>query len=115
MFEKIKVGTHELELAANAATPIRYASVFHEDPMKIFNEIQKTDDAEGSASGLIMRLCFIMAKQAERKDLSRVSEEDYLAWLEDFEVMDFVNAANDIMAVYLGNKTMFSDSKKKDE
>lgn len=115
MYAKINIGAKEVELAANAATPIRYASVFHEDPMKMFNEIQKTDDAEGSASGLIMRLCFIMAMQAKRKDLSRVSEEDYITWLEDFEVMDFVDAANDIMAVYLGNKNMFSDPKKKDE
>lgn len=114
MFEKIKIGTHEVELAANAATPIRYASVFHEDPMKMFNEVQK-NGADADASGLIMRLCFVMAMQAKRKDLSRVSEEDYITWLEDFEVMDFVDAANDIMAVYLGNKNMFSDPKKKDE
>ena len=114
MVKTVLIGIKEVELAANAATPIRYASFFHEDPMKMFNEVQK-NGADADASGLIMRLCFVMAMQAKRRDLSRMSEEDYLTWLEDFEIMDFVDAANDIMAVYLGNKNMFSDLKKKDE
>lgn len=113
MIKDVKIGDQTVAMAANAATPIRFATVFHADPMRGLSELQKGGNAEGDATNLIMKLGYIMAMTAERKDFAKLSEEDYIEWLEQFELMDFIAAANDIIAVYLGNKEMLSSSKKK--
>ena len=113
MIKDVTIGDQTVAMAANAATPIRFASVFHADPMRGLGELQKGGNAEGEATNLIMKLGFIMAMTAERRNFGILSEDDYISWLEGFELMDFIKAANEIIAVYLGNKEMLSESKKK--
>ena len=113
MIKDVTIGDQTVAMAANAATPIRFASVFHEDPMKGMAELQQGGNAEGDATNLIMKLGFIMAMQAEHRDLAKMGTDDFVSWLERFELMDFVNAANEIIAVYIGNKDLLSESKKK--
>ena len=113
MIKDVKIGDQTVAMAANAATPIRFASVFHEDPMKGMTALQNGGNAEGDATSLIMRLGFIMAMTAAHRDFSKLKEDDYITWLEQFELMDFITAANDIIAVYLGNQELLSESKKK--
>lgn len=114
MIKDVKIGDQTVAMAANAATPIRFATVFHEDPMRGLDELQKGGEADaGRATSLIMKLGYVMAMTAEKKDLTKLSEDDFVEWLEGFELQDFMEATNDIVAVYLGNKKMLSSSKKK--
>ena len=42
-----------------------------------------------------------MAKQAEKTDMNKLNKDDFLAWLEDFGSMAFINAAEEIINVYM--------------
>ena len=98
MYKKITVDGKEMELAANAATPFRYKQVFHKDLLSIFSNEEK---AETQGVEAITELAYIMAKQAEKADMNRLTYEEFIEWLEGFEPMAFVESAEDILNVYV--------------
>ena len=100
MFAKLTIGEKEVELSANAATPFRFKQVFHKDIFAVFGNEQK---AEQEGFETIAELAYIMAKSAEKADMSKLNEEDFIGWLEGYEPMDFANAAEDILNAYMGN------------
>jgi len=104
MLQTVKVGEKELNLLANAATPIRYKMVFGEDIMVAFNQINGKKRDEGEILDISSQLAFIMNKQAtcDREALKGLTKEVYIEWLEDFGPMDFVNASTEIFNTYLG-------------
>lgn len=117
MTNTITVGGKELNLLANAATPIRYKMVFKEDLMVLFNQINSDKRDQGEVLGIVSQLAYIMNKQAECKDrieLSNLSYNGYIEWLEDFGAMDFANAAEAIINTYLGTTGTTSKAKKED-
>lgn len=113
MLKTVKIGEKEINLLANAATPIRYKMVFGEDIMVAFNQINGKKRDEGEILDISSQLAFIMSKQAtcNREELKGLTKEAYVEWLEDFGSMDFVNASKDIFDTYLGTTGTTSKSK----
>ena len=97
MFKEVVIDGKEVGLTANAATPFRYRQVFQKDLLQILGNEEKAD-TEGVAA--VTELAFIMAKQAEKADMTKVNYDMFLEWLEDFSAMAFINAAEDILSVY---------------
>ena len=98
MYGKVMIGQHEVEMVSNAATPYRYTQIFKDDFM---SEIT-TDLTDAKATNVFMRLGYVMACQAEKKDMTKCTEDTWAAWLEQFEFQDMVNALADISAIYAG-------------
>lgn len=98
MFKKLTIDGREIEFAANAATPFRYKQVFQKDLLQILGNEEK---AENEGVEAVTQLAFIMAKQAEKADMGKLTTDEFLAWLEDFSAMAFVENAEDILNVYM--------------
>ena len=114
MKKKVLIGTHEVELEANAATPIRFRNIFGEDLLTIISKGTVKGGIDLSvASQVASELVFIMAKTAERADMTTLNKESMLEWLEQFEAMDVVDATEEIFSVYFGDSLSTVESKKK--
>ena len=98
MFKKITVDGNEMEFAANAATPFRYKQVFHRDLLGILGNEK---EAETKGVEVVTELAYIMHKQAEKADMNKLTYDEFMSWLEDYSPMAFVDAAEDILAVYV--------------
>lgn len=100
MFGKVTIGKNEVGLLANAATPYYFNQIFKED---FFVKSQAVSEGnEGAAVDLFSKVGYIMASQAEKADMNKLSIEGYLKWLEDFEPMDMAIASADIALIYSG-------------
>lgn len=113
MLRTVKIGEKEINLLANAATPIRYKMVFGEDVMVAFNQINQEKRDTGEILDITSQLAFIMNRQAEcnKTELKSMTKDTYIEWLEDFDSMDFVNASEAIINAYLGTTGTTSKSK----
>lgn len=100
MFAKVEIDGKEVELVANAATPFRFKQVFHKDLLQIVGN-EKRAQEEGAE--IVMELAYIMANAAKKADMNKLNEEMFIEWLEGFSPMAFMNAAGDIMDVYMGS------------
>lgn len=98
MFKKLTIDGREIEFAANAATPFRYKQVFQKDLLQILGN---EDKAEKEGVEAVTQLAFIMAKQAEKADMAKLTFDEFLEWLEEFSAMAFVESAEDILNVYM--------------
>lgn len=88
---------NEMELSANAATPFRFKQVFHKDLMTVFANEEK---AQQEGLEVVTELAYIMNKQAQKADMTKLSFDDFIEWLEGFGPMAFVESSEDIVAVY---------------
>ena len=113
MVAKINIGNATVEMVANAATPIRYRTVFGEDIIKVLLSQEKEVDT-GMMADAASKLAYIMKLQAEKSDFRKASMDDFVTWLEDFAPMDMILAAGDIMTFYNSQTAALSTAKKKD-
>lgn len=114
MVKEISIGTKRVTLEANAATPIRYRNTFKKDLLTQISEGTRENGVDLSvASEVAPELAYIMAKSAEKADMTKLNEESWLKWLEQFEPMDVVNATEDIFSVYFGDMQTEVEGKKK--
>lgn len=109
MYEKITIGSQEVEMVANAATAYKYKQVFNEDLLVFFMEEQGQADFVYVAE----QLAFIMMKQAESNDFSHVSEDEYYTWLEQFDQFDFIRSGQQIINLFQKTQRATSKPKKK--
>ena len=74
MLRTVQVGEKDLNLLANAATPIRYKMVFGEDLMVAFNQINSEKRDTGEILDITSQLAYIMNCQAEydKKAVSQI-------------------------------------------
>ena len=98
MYKTINIGGKELEFKATAATPFRYKTVFHKDLLQTIGNEEK---AEKEGVEAVTQLAYIMNKQAEGADMSKLNEESFVDWLDGFGAMDFINSAEEIINVYM--------------
>lgn len=98
MFKTLTIDGKDVALVANAATPFRYKQVFHKDLLSILG-----NEAEAEAQGVeaVTQLAYIMNKQAEKADMNKLNEDEFIVWLEGFSAMAFINSAEDILNVYM--------------
>ena len=101
MYKKVTIDGKELEFTANAATPYRYKQVFHRDLLKILGN---EENAESEGLEAVTELAFIMTKQAERVDMGKLNYEEFITWLEGFGPMAFIDAAEEIIGVYMDSQ-----------
>ena len=98
MYKKVTIDGNELEFTANAATPFRYKQVFKSD---LFAVLGNEERAEEEGAEVVMRLAYIMHNQAQKADMNKLNEEDFINWLEGFSAMAFVDSAEDIINAYM--------------
>lgn len=113
MINKITVsGGKEVKLAANAATPFRYKQLFNKDLLRIFRDSSEDEAENVMLADICTELAFIMNRQAEGANMNALSMDDFYTWLEDYEAMDFVMGAEDIINIYLASTKTTVDAKK---
>lgn len=110
MYREITIGKESIPMKATAATPIRYRHVFKQD---VLNEFTSVGDNSALAIDTISQLAFIMAQSAAGADMSKLNEDVYVTWLEQFEPFDITNAADEIVDLYVGSTEGTSEVKKK--
>lgn len=116
MEKVIKIGTKDVTLAANAATPIRFRNIFGKDLLTIISEGTSSEGVNMNvASEVAPQLAFLMAKTAEKADMTKLNEDKLLEWLEQFEPMDVINATEQIFSVYFGDSETEVEAKKNDK
>lgn len=110
MFGRVQIGDKGVDMVANAASPYRFKQIFREDFLKRATAIG-TDELQ--SVDLFVKMGFVMAKQAEKADFTKLNEESFFAWLEEFEPQDVQLAAGAIADVYAGNTETDASPKKK--
>lgn len=110
MYKEIKVGEKQVPMLANAATPIRYKQVFGKNLLKYFMGNESQEEMAAMAG----ELAYILARAGEGADMNKLSIEDYISWLEDFEAMAFVDVdvVSKIVGLYQGNMESEATAKK---
>lgn len=117
MFAEIKLKLAEgnertVGLKAHAGIPIRYRNIFHKDLMRdITKYFADGDDALGGILDMVSQLAFVMAMSAEGKDMSILTAEDFITWVEQFSSDTFTEKSGEIISIYFGSAE--SDSKPK--
>ena len=115
MYNVVKIGGREVPMQCMASTDVYYRNIFHEDPIKLMTR----PDLDGSVKyDFMMKMGFIMAKFAElhnSADMNRLTEDDYLDWLSQFEREDYQDALGDISDTYGGQTIGEAEAKKKED
>lgn len=112
MYNVVKIGEKEIPMLAMASCDVYYRQIFHEDAIKLQS---KKDFDEGDLINFIQRMGFVMAKFAElkdRKEMAKLTEEQFLDWLDQFDRVEYLNALPDIRLTYEGQQIPASDAKK---
>lgn len=114
MQKTIKIGETEVMMRSSAATAIRYRNIFHEDILK---ELAEMDPEKMDAKVIekIQKLGYIMTRSAEHADMTKLTEDDCMEWLDQFDTIDIMQASKEILMIYLGNKISSSELKKTEE
>lgn len=122
MLKNVKIGDIEIPMMANGATEYRYRQMFGSDIMvTFFRAYQKmgekfdlsNSDPEliGEMIDIASKLGFIMSKQAEKADMARITENEFIEWLEQFESVDILMSSTDIFGVWLSQRSQTVPSK----
>lgn len=112
MYNVVKIGDKDVPMLAMASVDLYYKQIFHEDAIKLQSA---KDFDEGDLINFVEKMGFVMAKFAElknRKEMSKLNEEAFLDWLDQFERVDYMNALADIRMTYEGQSVTGSDAKK---
>ena len=111
MYNIVKIGEKAVPMLSMASVDIYYRNIFREDPIKL----QASTTDEGDIINFVYKMGFVMAKFAElkdRKEMAKLTEGDYLDWLDGFERADYLNALLDIRLTYEGQTLTSADAKK---
>ena len=108
MYKELEIGGKTIAFLSNGATPLYYKHVFHADLLKNLN-----GDGLEIASDKIPEMGFIMAKQADKADMMKLTYEMYVEWLTGFEPLDLVLKGGEIANVYISDSIPSEEPKKK--
>lgn len=111
MTKEIKIGGVPVKFCGNAATTFRYKSIFKRDILKDF--IDKGTDIDLDE---IIELAYVLKLQAEgytNEQLAGIGYGDFVAWLETMDFLDLMNAAPEILSVWVDTNKQMSKAKKK--
>lgn len=105
----VQIGAKSIKLCGNAATPIRYKQVFHKDLLMLF----KAMSADDFDTDTIKQLAYIMMLQADGADFKQITSDDFIDWLCQFEEDDMLQAAGDVIGMWMTNSRTSVAPKKK--
>jgi len=114
MFNNVRIGEKTVPMLSMASVDVFYKNIFGEDPLKVQTEAKSADEAVG----FYTRMGFVMAKYAEvkdRKEMSKLNEDSYIEWLEQFDRVDLMSALDAVQATYDGQSVTYSDAKKNND
>lgn len=109
MTADVQLGNETVRMCGNAATAYRYQSIFHKDLLMALKGMNENNFDENVLKGL----AFTMALQARGADWKQVTGDDFVTWLEQFEEVDFLSKAQEIMNVWIANAQSMVKAKKK--
>ena len=111
----VTIGTKEVGMLANAASPAIYRRVFHEDFLHDMQERTQNGN-EVAIADLFCQMGFVMAMQDSKpvEELFKLSQVDYLNWLSQFGANDVAMASVDIATLYQKQEETTSKPKKED-
>ncbi len=103
----VTIGSKDVGMFANAASPKIYRMVFHKDFLR---ECQKAD----VDTDILTEMGFIMAMQNDKPltECTKLTEEDYLLWLEQFDPMDTLEASDAIFDLWQSQTKSIAVPKK---
>lgn len=114
MIREVTIGDKKVPMLAVASVNVYYKRIFREDAL----EMLSGDDSITVASRVdfIQRMGFIMAKLAESKqagkrEIMQLNEDDYIEWLDDFDNGALIEATGEISALYMGQQAPTSKAK----
>ena len=110
MYKEIEIGNKKVGMLANGLSPILFNRVFHADFFSLSMNLGEGN--EGATVDTFSKMGFIMAKQAEKKDLTKITEDEFFSWLEGFDPMDVPNAIRDIVDLYMTQTEGTAKAKK---
>ena len=112
MYKEIEIGGGEhaktIAFLSNGVTPLFYKQVFKKDLLQALSNGGEMEIAGDS----VPELAFIMAKQAEKADMTKLNFESFIEWLSQFEALDIALNSAKIADVYLGDSMTSVDPKK---
>jgi len=109
MTSEVLIGSESVKMCGNAATAIRFKSVFHRDLLMSFSQMTENNlDAD-----IVKELGFVMYLQAQGRDFNQVTFNDYCSWLEQFEEQDFLQALPSIINLWMSTTKLDAKAKKK--
>ena len=111
MRKEIEIGGNNYSFVANAATPVYYKQFFKKDLLAGLT----SGDGLAIASDALPELAFIMAKQADRADMMKLTYKNYIEWLELFDALDIALHAEAILSVYYTDIEATVAPKKKEK
>lgn len=117
MRRDIDIGGRTVACVSNAATPVIYRQVFHEDLLVFlqeFNNARKKNAILPGTTDMFCRLAYVMHGQAEMSTTEafrKLSLDGFLNWLEGFMPLDFEMAGGSILNLYYENEETTSKSK----
>lgn len=112
MYNVVKIGDKDVPMLSMASVDLYYRNIFHEDAIKLQ---AKNDLDEGDLINFVMRMGFVMGKFAEvkdRKEMSKLNEDAFLEWLDQFDRIEYLNALADVRLTYEGQAVTASEAKK---
>ena len=112
MTADVKIGSETIKMCGNAATAIRYKAIFHRDLLMTFKGMSNEENFD---SNIIKELAFVMTQQAQGADFKQVSFDDYVAWLEQFEMFDVYEILPVILELWGLETKELSEPKKENE
>ncbi len=106
----VDIGDKKVDMLCNAASPVIYRRIYHKDFLLQMNADGDIDTNALAELGYIMHL---QTKMTFKEIIDTITDEDFYAWLENFEAMDVMMAAGDIFALFKGQeKTLVAPKKK---
>lgn len=115
MYQVVKIGEKEVPMLSMASVDVYYRQIFHKDAIKL--QSSKEFD-EGDLINFVCEMGFVMAKFAElkdRKEIAKLTDDNYLEWLDQFDRAEFMAALPDVRMVYEGQQITHADSKKNED
>lgn len=113
MYKEIQIGEKTIAFLSNGVTPLFYKQLFKKDLLQTLKGNGEWD----IVGDHIPELAFIMAMQAREgittAELMKLSYENYIEWLSQFEALDLTMHGGDITNVYISDSIPSAEPKKK--
>lgn len=116
MYKEVTIGDKVIPMMSMASVDLYYRNTFGEDPIKL----QTSDIDSGDMINFVVRMAFIMAEFAgrkQRKEMMKLNEDNFYEWMDQFPREDLFDMDKliEIHDVYEGNKVSASKSKKEED
>lgn len=122
MFTTIKMimadgSQKDFEFVSNGMTQYRYRQLTGQDLMKTLTKLMnrdRDDVGEDADFSCIDKLAYVMNMSANKADMSKINQDTFFEWIEQFDSSNSIKIYSDIINAYFGTKKSTSEPKKED-